>query len=83
MSMDGRQDDIRPRRPGADPNGSTRPPETQGRHLGDERIDGAASLVNAGATMVGIALGVLLGLAAGERIEALFTTDRPNQAPPT
>ncbi len=44
------------------------------KYLGDERIDGTASLVTAGATMVGIALGVLVGLAAGERIEALADT---------
>ena len=50
------------------------------KYLGDERNDGAASLVTAGATMVGIALGVLLGLAAGTRIHSLFTTDRQNQA---
>ena len=50
------------------------------KYLGDERNDGAASLVTAGATMVGIALGVLLGLAAGTRIHSLFTTDPQNQA---
>ena len=33
------------------------------KYLGDERIDGAASLVTAGVTIVAIALGVLLGLA--------------------
>jgi uncharacterized membrane protein YjjP (DUF1212 family) len=44
------------------------------KYLGDERIDGAASLVTAGATMVGIALGVLVGLAVGYRLEALFGT---------
>ena len=44
------------------------------KYLGDERIDGTAALVTAGATMVGIALGVLVGLAAGERIEALVDT---------
>lgn len=34
------------------------------RLLGDDRVDGTTSLVTAGVTMVGIALGVLLGLAA-------------------
>ena len=32
------------------------------KYLGDDRVYGAASLVTAGATMVAIALGVLLGL---------------------
>ena len=50
------------------------------KYLGDERIDGAASLVTAGVTMVAIALGVLLGLAAGQRLEALFTADGQKQA---
>jgi uncharacterized membrane protein YjjB (DUF3815 family) len=38
------------------------------KYLGDERIDGAASLITAGATMVGIALGVLLGLTTADRL---------------
>jgi uncharacterized membrane protein YjjP (DUF1212 family) len=38
--------------------------------LGDNRVSGASSLVSAGATMIGIALGVLLGLAAGTGIAA-------------
>lgn len=38
------------------------------KYLGDERVYGAASLVTAGATMVAIALGVLLGLTATNSI---------------
>ena len=35
------------------------------KFLGENRVDGASALVTAGATMVGIALGVLLGLGVG------------------
>jgi uncharacterized membrane protein YjjB (DUF3815 family) len=38
--------------------------------LVDDRVDGTASLVGAGATMIGIAFGVLLGLAAGTGLAA-------------
>jgi uncharacterized membrane protein YjjB (DUF3815 family) len=52
------------------------------KYLDDERTAGAASLVTAGATMVGIALGVLVGLAAGDRLEALFNRGSQAQTPP-
>jgi uncharacterized membrane protein YjjB (DUF3815 family) len=35
------------------------------QYLGDERVDGIAALITTGVTMIGIALGVLLGLAVG------------------
>jgi uncharacterized membrane protein YjjB (DUF3815 family) len=35
------------------------------QYLGDERLDGVAALITTGVTMIGIALGVLLGLALG------------------
>ncbi len=43
------------------------------KYFGEDRVYGAASLISAGATMVAIALGVLLGLTAGSR-----TAERPH-----
>jgi uncharacterized membrane protein YjjP (DUF1212 family) len=50
------------------------------KYLGDDRLDGATALVTTGVTMIGIALGVLLGLAAGA---GLSSTVGRIGAPPT
>lgn len=42
------------------------------QYLGDERLDGVAALITTGVTMIGIALGVLLGLAVGGGLASVF-----------
>ncbi len=53
------------------------------KYLGDDRIGGAAALTNAGLTMVGIALGVLLGLAIGRSLAVqLGLSEQPDLEQP-
>jgi uncharacterized membrane protein YjjB (DUF3815 family) len=40
------------------------------QYLGDDRLNGVAALITTGVTMIGIALGVLLGLAVGSGLSA-------------
>ena len=50
------------------------------QYLGDERLDGVAALITMGVTMIGIALGVLLGLAVGGGLAAMLRRAGPPAA---